>query len=309
MSVNISSIDDYIGQFDSEKQILLQAVRKIIREAAPEASETISYQMPTFRYHGNLIHFAMSKNHLGVYPGPAAITHFADELVAYKTSKGAIHFPLDKEIPKAMLEKIVSFNLEKQEQKNSTDWKRFHAQWAEAIEKTQQIIEAFPLDKSLKWGNDVYSYNGKNVVSYAGFKNYFAIWFYNGVFLTDPEDVLVSGSEGKTKALRQWRFTDVKEMDVAKISAYLVEAIQTVIDGKEIKFEKGKPLVLSTFLSTSLDSDKLFKEAFFKLTPGRQKEYNAFIEEAKQEKTKLTRLEKIKPLIAAAKGLHDKYKS
>ncbi len=308
MQTGFSTIDEYIAQFDDGKQALLHAVRKIIQRAAPMATETISYQMPTFRYQGNLIHFAMAKNHLGIYPGPAAITEFATDLAPYKTSKGAIQIPLDSEIPKAILEKMVQFNLKKLQDKNPTDWKRFHAQWTEAIEKTQHIIAQFPLDRSLKWGNEVYSYAGKNVVSYAGFKNHFAIWFYNGVFLADPEKVLVSGSEGKTKGLRQWRFTDVADMDTEKIKTYIAEAIQTVVDGKAIIPEKGKPLVPNKLLAEALAGDKQFNQSFFKLTPGRQREYNAYIDEAKQDKTKVARLEKIKPLVAQGVGLHDKYK-
>lgn len=107
MQTGFSTIDEYIAQFDDGKQTLLHAVRKIIQRAAPMATETISYQMPTFRYQGNLIHFAMAKNHLGIYPGPAAITEFATDLAPYKTSKGAIQIPLDSEIPKAILEKMV----------------------------------------------------------------------------------------------------------------------------------------------------------------------------------------------------------
>lgn len=97
-------------------------------------------------------------------------------------------------------------------------------------------------------------------------------------------------------------------MDATKIAQYIEEAIQTVLDGKELKSEKGKPLVPTTFLAVLLESDSQFSEAFHKLTPGRQREYNAFIDEAKQDKTKQTRLEKIKPLVAAGVGLHDKYK-
>ncbi|TDS11925.1 DUF1801 domain-containing protein [Sphingobacterium paludis] len=306
---SFTNIDEYIAQFDSKQQKLLQHVREIIREAAPEAKETISYQMPTFRLQGNLIHFALSKKHLGIYPGPAAIRFYQAELSPYKTSKGAIQLPLDHMPPKTLLQKIVQFNLEKQKDKVAPDWKRYHHQWAEAVEKIQRLIGEFPLQKTFKWGGDVYTFQGKNVLSFGGFKHHFAIWFYNGVFLEDLDKVLVSGSEGKTKGLRQWRFNHADEMDPSKIKRYIAEAIQTIRDGKEIKADKGKPMVLTAFLAALLDTDNHFNRAFFKLTPGRQREYNAFIEEAKQDKTKQARLEKIKPLVAAGMGLHAKYKS
>ena len=142
-----------------------------------------------------------------------------------------------------------------------------------------------------------------------GFKDFFSLWFYNGVFLTDPLQVLISASEGKTKALRQWRFTDVKDMDERKILDYINESIQTILDGKEIKIEKAAAKKVEGLLKSYLAAHADLQEAFDKLTPGKQREYIEYIEEAKQEKTKQTRLEKIHPLILQGKGLHDKYKT
>ncbi|TYR35850.1 hypothetical protein FXV77_11615 [Sphingobacterium phlebotomi] len=188
------------------------------------------------------------------------------------------------------------------------DWKRHHAQWEDAIEKVQQVLHELPLDREFKWGSDVYTYQGKNVVSYGGFKNHFAIWFYNGVFLEDRDNVLITASEGKTKALRQWRFQSADEIDPIKIKSYLQEAIQTVIDGKEIKPEKSARKQPSGLLKETLSNDTSLQKAFEKLSPGKQKEYIEYINSAKQEKTKIARIEKIKPLIKEGKGLHDKYK-
>lgn len=309
MDANFTNIDEYIAQFDGAKQQLLQDIRQAIREAAPEAKETISYQMPTFRQQGNLIHFAMAKQHLGIYPGPAAISHYSDQLAGYKTSKGAIQIAFDQALPIKLIQDIVRFNLQQQEGKTAPDWKKFEQQWTDAIHKTKEIIQQLPLTRTLKWGGEVYTFQGKNVVSYGGFKNHFAIWFYNGVFLEDREQLLSSGTAGKTKALRQWRFMSAEEMDARKIKRYLEEAIQTVLNQKELKPEKGKTLLLEGVLQEALAKDEPFATAFYKLTPGRQREYGAFIDEAKQEKTKLARLEKIRPLVCAGKGLHDKYKT
>src|SRR5690606_27827644 len=125
---------------------------------------------------------------------------------------------------------------------------------------------------------------------------------YNGVFLEDRDKVLLTASEGKTKALRQWRFTSAEEIDPKKLKAYIEEAIQTVIDGKEIKTGKTAPKKVEGILKQAFDKDKNLKAAFDKLTPGKQKEYIVHIEEAKQEKTKLARLEKITPMILGGKG-------
>ena len=94
-----ATIDAYIAQYPPEKQEILHKIRKTIREAAPEATEKISWQMPTFHQKENLIHFAMQKNHIGIYPGGEAVGFFGDKLSGYKTSKGAVQLPLSKPIP------------------------------------------------------------------------------------------------------------------------------------------------------------------------------------------------------------------
>lgn len=307
MKNTILNIDDYIQQFSSEKQFILQTLRKLITQIAPEATEIINYKMPTFRYNGNLIHFAMFKNHLGIYPGSEAIEVFQNDLSEYKTSKGAIQLPLDKEIPTDLIQKIVTYNLGNLKTKEVPDWKKHHDKWVDAIEKMERIIAETPLDRTFKWGADVFVFNGKNVLSYAGFKKHFAIWFYQGVFLKDEAQYLVSATEGKTHALRQWRFTSANEMQDDLISNYIREAIQLVKDGIEFKPIKAAPKVATGIFAEALSNDKKLNEAFEKLTPSKQKDYIIHIEDAKQEKTKMSRLDKIIPMILEGKGLHDKY--
>jgi uncharacterized protein YdhG (YjbR/CyaY superfamily) len=103
------SIDEYIEEFPENIRTILENIRRTVREAAPEATEAISYQMPAFKLHGNLVYFAAFKNHIGFYPTPSGIEAFKDELSPYKTSKGAIQFSLDKPIPYDLIEKIVRF--------------------------------------------------------------------------------------------------------------------------------------------------------------------------------------------------------
>ncbi|WP_353137507.1 DUF1801 domain-containing protein [Pseudopedobacter sp.] len=310
MSTINSHIEQYIEGFDSEKKNILEKLLLIIRNVVPpETEETFSYQMPTFRYNGNLIHFAAFKNHIGLYPGPDAIQHFASELQTYKTSKGAIQIPLDKPLPQKLIESIVLYNVEKLRDKKAPRWDSYREQWVSAEEIMNQIIVQTPLKKEFKWGTDIYTFQGKNVIGWGGFKSFFSIWFYNGVFLEDKEKVLVSASEGKTKSLRQWRFTDVKKMDEKKILAYIQESIQTIIDGKALQPQKSEPAKPEGILKVALQNDKVFQSSFESLTPGRKKEYIEYINEAKQEATKQKRLEKIIPLIMQGKGLHDQYKN
>ncbi|MDK8183331.1 DUF1801 domain-containing protein [Paenibacillus sp. UMB4589-SE434] len=115
------TIDAYISQFSPEVQVILEAVRKVIRDSAPGASEKISYQMPTFVLHGNLVHFAAYKHHIGFYPTPSGISAFEQELSAFKGAKGSVQFPLDQPMPYELISKIVQYrvaeNLEKAEAK------------------------------------------------------------------------------------------------------------------------------------------------------------------------------------------------
>lgn len=111
MNTAITTIDAYIATFPVSTQALLQKMRNTITKAAPKAEETISYGMPTFKLQGNLVHFAGYKNHIGFYPAPSGIEAFADELEKYKTSKGAIQFPVDEKLPLALVTKIVKFRV------------------------------------------------------------------------------------------------------------------------------------------------------------------------------------------------------
>lgn len=111
MGKQYKTIDEYIEEFPESIRTILEKIRQTIREAAPEATEAISYQMPAFKLHGNLVYFAAFKNHIGFYPTPSGIETFKEELSPYKTSKGAIQFPLDKPIPYDLIEKIVRFRV------------------------------------------------------------------------------------------------------------------------------------------------------------------------------------------------------
>jgi uncharacterized protein YdhG (YjbR/CyaY superfamily) len=106
------TIDEYIKTFPVDIQSILEKMKQTIREAAPEAIETISYQMPTFKLNGNLVYFAAFKNHIGFYPTPSGIERFKKELSPYRGSKGAVQFPLDKPIPFALVKKIVIFRVQ-----------------------------------------------------------------------------------------------------------------------------------------------------------------------------------------------------
>lgn len=105
------NIDEYIEGFPSEVQEILEQIRMTIRRAAPDAEETISYQMPTFTLKGNLVHFAAFKRHIGFYPTSTGIEEFKDELSAYEGGKGSVRFPLGHPIPFDLISEIVRFRV------------------------------------------------------------------------------------------------------------------------------------------------------------------------------------------------------
>jgi len=109
--ITFNTIDEYIMQFPTEVQEKLKTLRKVIKEAAPEAEEKISYKMPTFTLHGNLVHFAGYKNHIGLYPTPSGIEAFKEELSKYKGAKGSVQFPIKEPLPYELIIKIVKYRV------------------------------------------------------------------------------------------------------------------------------------------------------------------------------------------------------
>jgi uncharacterized protein YdeI (YjbR/CyaY-like superfamily) len=180
--------------------------------------------------------------------------------------------------------------------------------WDEELSLLKAILDKTEMIETTKWGGPVFTIDGKNVVGLGGFKNFFTLWFFNGVFLSDPKKILVNANEGVTKSLRQWRFTSKSEIDEKSILAYINEAIANERAGRVIKPEaKSKNFEIPGILQTALREKKL-TEAFLKFTPFKQYEFVEYIDDAKQEKTKISRVEKILPMIGDGVGLNDKYR-
>jgi uncharacterized protein YdhG (YjbR/CyaY superfamily) len=118
--VKFTDIDSYIAGFPSDIRKKLEKIRSVISKAAPDATEAISYGMPTFKLSGNLVHFAAFKEHIGFFPSPKPIEVFGDELLEYHTSKGTIRFPLDRPIPYDLITRIVKFRIEENLKKNKS---------------------------------------------------------------------------------------------------------------------------------------------------------------------------------------------
>ncbi|MES2765815.1 MAG: DUF1801 domain-containing protein [Bacteroidota bacterium] len=111
------NIDEYIAQQPVGIREQLEQIREVVRQAAPEAEEMISYMMPTFKQDGVLVHFAAFKNHIGLYPAPRAIEVFKKELSVYKGAKGTVQFPLDEPLPLELIRRIVEFRVKENSEK------------------------------------------------------------------------------------------------------------------------------------------------------------------------------------------------
>ncbi len=189
------------------------------------------------------------------------------------------------------------------------DYIERHLKWSAELEQLRRVFQQTELTEEVKWGAPTYTLNGKLVAGMAAFKNHYAIWFHQGVFLKDTHNKLVNAQEGVTKALRQWRFEKDDPIEAKIIAGYLQEAIENCLAGKELKPQPKKKLVIPPQLATVLKEDKDLNKAFNALTPGKQREYADHISQAKRDATKASRLEKICPMILEGKGLHDKYKN
>lgn len=184
----------------------------------------------------------------------------------------------------------------------------YSTKWANELNRLVEIIAKTELVLATKWGMDVFTYNNKNVVGCIALKHYFALWFYNGVYLTDNAQKLQAAQAEKAKAMRQWRFASSVEIDEKLILQYVQEAIENEKLGKSWKPVRDNSFEIPNELVQALANDEDLNIAFKNLSAYKQKEYANHIQSAKQEKTKHQRIEKCKLLILSGLGLNDKYK-
>ena len=179
--------------------------------------------------------------------------------------------------------------------------------YADQLKVLRETILTCGLSETFKWAFPTYTLKGKNLIAIGAFKDHFAIWFFQGVFLLDSANVLNNAQEGKTKAMRHWKFDSNQKLDLDLIRAYIYEAIDNHKAGKAITVKVDTSYQMPELLEKELRNKQL-DNAFYDLLKGKQKEFATYISEAKQEKTRLNRLTKIIPLILEGKGLNDKYR-
>ena len=181
------------------------------------------------------------------------------------------------------------------------------SQWQDAYRELRRIALDTGLTEELKWGKPCYIYSGSNVFLTHGFKEYCALLFHKGVLLKDTEGILIQQTKNVQSA-RQLRFNHVDEVrELEKvIKAYIHEAIEVEKAGLEVKMKKTSEFDMPEELQNKLDEDTAFKTAFEALTPGRQRGYMLHISQAKQSKTRISRIEKSIPKIFEGKGYNER---
>lgn len=180
--------------------------------------------------------------------------------------------------------------------------------WRDELVILRRVLQSTALTEDVKWGGPCYTWQGKNIVGLGAFKSYFGLWFHQGALLDDTAGVLINAQEGKTKAQRQWRMQSASDIKPAIIKRYVRQAIGLVNEGREIRADRSKPVVVPAALDEALRHDRKASTAFRSLSKGRRREYADYIASAKRADTVQRRLEKILPMIAAGVGLNDRYR-
>jgi uncharacterized protein YdeI (YjbR/CyaY-like superfamily) len=178
--------------------------------------------------------------------------------------------------------------------------------WKNEYQKLRTIILDCGLIEELKWGVPCYTFEKSNVVLIHGFKEYCALLFHKGVLLNDPEKLLIQQTKN-VQAARQLRFTNLQEINGLKpiIEAYIFEAIEVEKAGLEVKMKKTTEFEMPNELIKAFKKNSDLETAFNALTPGRQRGYLLYFSQAKQSKTRESRIEKVIPKIFEGKGLND----
>lgn len=182
---------------------------------------------------------------------------------------------------------------------------KVHA-WSTELKVLRAIIQDCGLTEELKWSVPCYTFENKNVLILAAFKDYCSVSFFKGALLKDTKKLLSTPGEN-SQAARQFKFTSVKEIEKlsSNIKAYIKEAIELEKQGKKIEFKQTSEDLMIEELESAFKKNASLKKAFYALTPGRQRGYLLFFSQAKQSATRASRIEKCTATILKGKGLND----
>ena len=178
--------------------------------------------------------------------------------------------------------------------------------WKNELHYLRQIILKSELQEELKWSMPCYTLNGKNIVMLFAFKEYISLSFFKGALLSDDKKLLISPGEN-SNSTRQFRFTNLSQIKKVEkaISQYIKEAITIESSGKKIISSSEKKMEIIAELKNKFDADSVFENAFYALTPGRQRGYLLYFSSAKQSETRTSRIQKYYSKILSGKGFQD----
>ena len=178
--------------------------------------------------------------------------------------------------------------------------------WQAELSKLREIVASCPLTEEFKWGHPCYTLDGKNVVLIHAFKEYCAILFVKGALLVDAHGLLIQQTEN-VQAARQLRFTSLTEINELEpeIKSYIAQAIEIEKAGLKVATKPTSEFKMVDEFASQLEANARLKEAFYALTPGRQRAYLLYFASAKQPKTREARVEKYFPKILEGLGLED----
>lgn len=256
-SLKFKDIDGYHSSCPSKIQKILQQLRQAIKQAAPKASETISYGMPAFHQNKTLVYYATHKEHIGFYPTPKPIVHFKKELENYNTSKGAIQFPIEKPLPLALIKKIVKYRVEEdmkisqpKSNKNpdklntqnfSKDILSYHAKQTSTDKSIcdlllQVICNTLPEAEYKIWhGHPVWFLEGNPIVGYSKEKRGLRLMFWSGATFNE-QGLGVRGGKFKDASVF---FSDVLDINTKDLKRWLKKSKDIQWDYKNIVKRKG----------------------------------------------------------------------
>jgi len=185
-----------------------------------------------------------------------------------------------------------------------TDFVERSDKWSAEFVKLRQIVLEFGLSEELKWGVPCYSLDGSNIVLMHGFKEYCALLFFKGALMDDPESILVQQTEN-VQAARQIRFTRASEITKKTLKPYIQNAIDVEKSGARVDFKETEEFEIPEEFQNKMDEVPALRYAFDALTPGRQRGYLLYFADARQAKTRESRIKKYMPKILDGKGLKD----
>lgn len=187
-----------------------------------------------------------------------------------------------------------------------------HNIWREELNYLRSLLHATELEESIKWGMPSYRCNGKNVIGIGAFKNHIGIWFHQGALLSDPNNILINAQKGKTTAMRSIKITKELPINKSILIPYITEAIRNAKDGKEIVPAKPtdikREVDIPNELQQAFESSSVLLAMFDGLTEIQRFDYVKYIASAKRATTKISRMEKIIPLIQAGKPISGLWK-